>query len=115
MDLTTGALLVFDPALTLGLMGIETLPAEPIYLSWIGVFVASIGASYGLPYLAKGAEQVSRLRATLLFTGLTRFLVGLFVGAALMRHQLEAGWSLVAVADLMCAAVQFWLLWELDR
>lgn len=114
MDLATGVLLVFDPALTLRLMGIASMPVEPVYLSWIGVFVGSIGASYGLPYLVTGNERASRLRATLLFTALTRILVGVFVGVALMRQQLEVGWTLVAVADLCCAAVQLWLLGELS-
>ncbi len=113
MDFSTGLLLVFAPALTLRLVGIDALPAEPVYLSWIGVFVGAVGASYGLPFLATGAERVSRLRATLLFTTLIRILVGVFVCVAVLQDRLVPGWTLVAVADFGCAAAQLWLLREL--
>lgn len=113
MDFSSGVLLVVAPLFTLRLMGLTQVPAEPIFLSWIGVFVGVVGAAYGLPYLLPPSpERELRLRTILLFTAMARLLVGLFVTISVVHHQLERGWLLVAATDFSCGLIQLWMLRE---
>lgn len=111
MDAVTGILLVLIPGLVLGLLGIDPPGAEAqVFLSWIGVFVASVGLSYGL--VALGPEAAG---AVWLFTALVRMMVAVFLTVQVVfMHRLEAGWLLVGVSDALVALVQLvaWRQWK---
>ena len=95
MDAVTGLLLMFVPALVLGLLNIE--PPSPdalVFLSWIGVFVCGVGLSYGL---ALGKR--SRGETVWMFTALIRILVALFLTVKILNGSLAPAWAVVAVSD----------------
>ena len=103
MDAFTGLLLVFAPAMTLRLLGIEPPGQDAlVFLSWIGVFVGAVGLSYGLALInpRRGATVWT-------FTALVRTLVGIFVSCRIAAGDLALPWALVAVADLAVAGFQF--------
>ena len=77
-----------------------------VYLSWIGVFVMSVGLSYAL---ALGKHRGSG-EAVWTFTAMVRMLVAVFLTARIVGHSLESGWILVAVSDATVAAVQIVIL-----
>ena len=107
MDALTGFLLIVAPASVLGLLKIETPSADAlVYLSWIGVFVMSVGLSYAL---ALGKHRGSG-EAVWAFTSIVRMLVAAFLTAKVVGHSLESGWILVAVSDATVAAVQIVIL-----
>lgn len=108
-DLLTGLLLVSAPHLTLGLMGIAVLPAEPIYLRFIGAFVGAVGAAYLYPFLLL-QERQSRLAVVLEVTALVRLAVGTFVGVGVLIGALAPPWLTVSLTDLLLALVQLFLL-----
>ena len=110
MDVFTGLLLVLGPGFTLGLMGLGQQPTEPVFLSWIGVFVASVGACYWLPYLVDPQNRKSNIRFSLAFTAMARLLVGSFVAVKVATGNLESGWLLVSLADLGLGLVQIVVL-----
>lgn len=113
-DAATGLLLVAGPGLALRLMRIAAVPAEPIYLRWIGVFVACVGLSYLYPFLYRGAPgREARLTVVLEVTVPTRLAVALFVGAGVLAGALSVPWLSVLFTDLVLAAVQLAMLKEL--
>jgi len=105
MDLVTGCLLVAAPAWTLVLMrvpvpGDEALP----FLSWIGVFVGMVGASYLLGLLRRsGISLVMVWRLTAWF----RAAVAVFVFASVVTGWLDSAWWLVGMTDVVIAVVQW--------
>jgi len=106
-DFLSGLGLVFAPALTLALMRIPVPGAEALaYVRFVGVFVASVGASYlwALPV------PELRLRPVLGFTLLFRAFVGSFALVAALTGLLPSAWLLITVADYGLAAAQLWLL-----
>jgi hypothetical protein len=115
MDALTGLLLVVAPALVLGLLGIAVPAAEAlVFLSWMGVFVAGVGLSYGL---VLGDRQ--RGPTVWRFTALVRILVGVFVLWRIGDGSLVPLWSVVALTDLGVAGAQLAMLragwWEEAR
>lgn len=108
MDFLTGAGLVFAPGLTLGAMGIAP-PAGPalVFLRWVGVFVALVGATYLWALFRGGAE---RLALALELTLGYRAAVGAFVLAMWGRGALAPAWLAVTATDWAVAAGQGWLL-----
>src|SRR6478752_10846770 len=51
MDACTGLLLVVAPVPTLSLMRVPAVDASAlVFLSWMGVFIGSVGASYALVF-----------------------------------------------------------------
>ena len=104
MDFVTGCLLVAAPAWTLVQMrvpvpGDEALP----FLSWIGVFVGMVGASYLLGLLRRsGISLVMVWRLTAWF----RAAVAVFVFVSIATGRLDAAWWLVGVTDVVIAVVQ---------
>jgi hypothetical protein len=109
-DALTGLMLMAAPLATLHLMGIATV-SEPIFLRFIGAFVAGVGLSYGLPLLpATPMVRASRLASVLELTALLRLLVGTFVAIAVLTKALAPAWSTVAITDLALALVQIALL-----
>jgi hypothetical protein len=107
-DTATGLLLVVAPAFTLHLMKLHVATDCLPYLSYLGVFVFSVGLAclYGalLVHRPKGADK---LEVVWLLTALTRGLVAIFVIEKVVSDTLEPGWLTVAATDGLFAAVQF--------
>jgi hypothetical protein len=102
MDAVTGLLLVFAPEQVLELLGIAVPSAESlVFLSWIGVFVASVGLSYVL-VLRGGAAAAT----VWIFTALVRLAVAAFLVAQIRAGRLPMAWATVALADAMVACLQ---------
>jgi hypothetical protein len=106
-DTSTGLLLIAAPAFTLRTMNlhpaVETLP----FLSYLGVFVLSVGLAclYGAVLVQRSAPA-DRLEVVWLLTAMTRGLVAVFVVAKVASGVLEPGWSTVAVTDGAFALLQ---------
>jgi hypothetical protein len=116
-DAVTGLLLVVAPAFTLTLMGITLSPSvsssELIYVSFVGVFVGSVGLSYLYPLLGDPTHRLRRWREVLEVTALLRFSVGLFVTWSLVAGDLPWGWVSVPLTDFTLATVQLLILRKL--
>ena len=107
MDACTGLLLVFAPALVLRLLGIAPPAGEGlVFVSWIGIFVMSVGLSYGL---ALGGNA-SRGEAVWIFTALVRTMVAAFLTIKCLGGSLAAAWLIVAASDAFVAAGQWVIL-----
>lgn len=106
----TGLLLLVAPLWTLQLMAVQDLPTEPIYLRFIGAFVAGVGSAYWLPRLLPSAGLRRRRRTVLEVTAWERLVVGLFVLVAVSTGALSLPWWSVCLTDLGLAAFQLWLL-----
>ena len=109
-DTLTGVLLVVAPATTLYLMGLTSIPAEAVWLRWIGAFVGAVGLTYLYPFALPAAGRRSRLAVVLEATALIRLVVATFVGVALLRGWLETGWISVLATDLVLALAQLAIL-----
>lgn len=106
MDTLTGLLLIAAPALVLRLLGIAPPSADAfVFLSWIGVFVAATGLSYGM---ALGRR--SRGETVWVFTAMVRTLVAVFLTVKILRGFLPEVWGIVAISDGMVAVVQIAIL-----
>jgi hypothetical protein len=106
MDALTGLLLIFVPARVLGLLGIQAPSQDAlVFLSWIGVFVMSVGLSYGLVFLKRRHGE-----AVWAFTSLARMAVAVFLTAKVLGETMEKSWLLVAVSDAAVALVQMVIL-----
>ena len=106
MDVVTGLLLVAAPSFTLGLMLVSEVPAEPIWIRFIGAFVTGVGALYFLALSGGGR----RLRPLMEATALVRACIACFVGGALLSGALSLGWLSVVASDAGLAALQLVLL-----
>ncbi len=106
-DTATGLLLIAAPQLTLRLMKLHTPVCALPFLSWIGVFVLSVGAAclYGA-LLALRNTSPDKLEVVWLLTAITRGLVAFFVLAKVAAGALEPAWSTVAVIDGAFALLQ---------
>lgn len=110
-DGVTGILLLFFPAFTLRLMGIDTSPLDLVYLKYIGVFVFAVGASYYLPILFRdGSGEIESIRSTWRMTALIRFCIGIFVSIQILQGSLEGAWISVAATDISIGTLQVFLL-----
>ncbi|MES2475329.1 MAG: hypothetical protein V4640_06090 [Verrucomicrobiota bacterium] len=95
MDAVTGLLLIFVPALVLKLLGIEPPSSDAlVFLSWMGVFIAGVGLSYGM---ALGNR--SRGETVWAFTAMIRILVAVFLTIRILDGTLAVNWGLVGVCD----------------
>ena len=116
MDALTGLLLIFSPVFVLKLLGISTPSADAlVFLSWVGVFVMSVGLSYGL---ALGKRWYGE--AVWIFTSLVRILVAVFLTVRILDGSLPKTWALVAISDGSVALIQIAILradwwWEVRR
>ena len=110
-DGLTGLMLLAAPVFTLKLMGIATVPTEPVYMQWIGAFVFSVGSSYFLPFLSS-TPTTRRRRAigVLEFTAYIRLVIATFTAIAILRGLLDPAWIAVTLTDLILASVQITLL-----
>lgn len=106
-DAVTGLLLVAAPLFTIGLMGISGVPAEPVYLRFVGAFVAGVGMSYLFPFFYRDPRRTDQTLAVVLeVTALIRLGIALFVGWAVVTGVLSAGWVSVLATDLVLAIAQ---------
>ena len=107
-DTATGLLLIAAPGITLQLMGLHSAPDTLPFLSYIGVFVLSVGLAclYG-GWLAFKRGPREKLEVVWLLTAITRVLVAVFVVAKMASGALEAGWSTVAFTDGAFSLLQF--------
>jgi hypothetical protein len=106
MDALTGLMLLVAPAGVLGLLGITPPSADAlVFLSWIGVFVLSVGLSYGLALDRRGRGE-----AVWMFTAGVRMLVALFLTFSILEKSLATPWIFVALADAGVAIVQIAIL-----
>lgn len=106
-DTTTGLCLIAAPQLTLHLMKLHAIPDTLPFLSFIGVFVLSVGIAclYGAS-VADRPGRVGTLETIWLLTSITRGLVAAFVAFEIFSGALEPGWATVAVSDGALAILQ---------
>lgn len=110
-DGLTGILLMAAPNYTLRLMGMETMPVEPIWMQWIGAFVFSVGFSYYFPFFSTSRET-NRRRIISLFeiTAFIRIVIAVFTGVSIMQGSLDSAWISVTLTDAAFAAIQITFL-----
>ena len=102
MDAVIGLLLIFVPGLVLDLLKIPLPSPEALdFLSWIGVFVLSVGLSYGL---ALGRR--SRGETVWVFTAAVRLMVAFFLTCKIMTGSMLPAWALVGFVDGLVGCVQ---------
>lgn len=107
MDFSTGLGLVFLPEFTLKLMGVGVPGQEAlVFVRFVGVFVAAVGASYLWALLA----PVMRLRTVFGATILFRAGAGSFTGIAVLAGTLAPAWLAVTATDIGLVLLQTWLL-----
>lgn len=107
LDLGAGLGIVFLPVLTLRLMLVAVPGAEAlVYVRFVGVFVAAIGASY-LYALGRGGGA---LRGVFGFTVPFRLGAGAFCAVMVTRGELAPMWLIVTLADLGLVVAQVWFL-----
>ena len=110
-DTLTGLLLLVAPGRTLSWMFIPAPAAEPIFLRYIGLFVAAVGLVYLYPWLWRAAPQRrARLAPVLEITALMRAAVALFLAVAVATGALPLPWVSILVFDATLAAVQLFML-----
>jgi len=107
-DTSTGVLLIVAPATTLHLMRLQVPPQTLPFISYVGVFVLSVGIAclYGGGLLAIRPVLVQKLEAVWLLTAITRGLVAIFVVTKIFSGSLEPGWITVALTDGAIALLQ---------
>ena len=103
-DTGTGLLLVVAPAFTLHLMKLQVVPDTLPFLSYVGVFVLSVGIA--CLYGASTISRPEKLEVVWLLTAITRALVAIFVIAKIASGTLEPGWITVAITDALFASIQ---------
>ncbi len=112
LDTLAGLGFVFAPELTLAAMGADPeMEADTFFLSFVGVFVASVGLGYLWAlwrWLKRG--DTGFLRSVWRLTILFRLASGIFCTLSLLNGDLDLGWLGVPLADFAFAAVQIWLL-----
>jgi len=111
-DTATGVALLAAPLWTLGRMGIEPLPAEPVFLRWIGAFVLAVGLAYLYPFLFAERRRASRLATVFEVTALARGAVALTAGGAILAGELAPAWAGVPLFDAALAITQLVLLFR---
>jgi hypothetical protein len=106
-DTSTGLLLIARPEFTLGIMGIQSVPMEIVYMQFIGAFVLATGSAYLVMLrLYQRLKDLSLIKTTLILTAWLRLVIGLFVSAAVIRGALECAWIMVAITDGSFALIQ---------
>jgi hypothetical protein len=108
-DTLTGVLLLFAPAWTLHLMGVTQVPQPVFFVSYIGVFVFCVGASYLWVPVSRwtAGSPAACWRTQWFLTALFRSAVALFILSEIAVGAMEHAWVAVAVTDAVFAAIQF--------
>jgi hypothetical protein len=102
MDALTGLLLILCPSLVLRLLGIPPLtPETTTFLAWVGVFVASVGLSYG--WSLRGGTAAETVWG---FTAMIRLAVAAFLSWQILSRNLPPAWATVAISDALVATIQ---------
>lgn len=106
MDALTGVLLICAPGFVLRLLEIaEPSPDAMVFLSWIGVFVMSVGLGY---FMALGRR--SRGETVWAFTSFVRIFVALFITVQILVGSLAPAWIVVGISDALVAVIQIAIL-----
>lgn len=107
MDFSTGLGLAVLPAFTLKLMLVAPPGEEAlIFVRFVGVFVAAVGAAYLWALL----RPVERLRVVLGATCLFRIGAGTFTLVGVCAGWLGVAWLTVTAADWFLVGAQSWLI-----
>ncbi len=110
-DTLTGILLLVAPVRTLSWMFIPAPAADPIFLRYIGLFVAVVGLVYFYPWLWQSdSQRRARLAPVLEMTALVRTAVALFLAVAVTTGALPVPWMTILVFDATLAAAQLFIL-----
>lgn len=109
-ELATGAALLIAPGWVCRALGASPVAEAWIWLRWIGIFVAAVGALYLFPLFGGSALRGLRFRFALEATSLVRLLVAAFVAISILTDALETGWALVGVYDAAVGVGQLALL-----
>ena len=110
-DVITGALLIAAPLMTLRLMHIHAVPAEPVYMRFIGAFVGAAGCMLLLPFAFAAGPRRDRMTEGILAAATTvRVIIAIFSATAVASGALAAAWLSVTFTDALVAAVQIALL-----
>ncbi len=106
-DTSTGLVLIAAPGLTLRLMRLHAASDTLPFLSYVGVFVLSVGLAclYG-GWIALDRGPAEKLEVVWLLTAITRALVTVFVVANVALGSLEPGWTTVAFTDGVFTMIQ---------
>ncbi|MEJ6581585.1 MAG: hypothetical protein QNL33_14785 [Akkermansiaceae bacterium] len=106
MDALTGLCLLVVPAWTLVMMNVAPYPETPELISYLGVFVFSVGAGQFLGGRFPN-DEVSRERWRTIWklTSLIRFAVAAFVLSQVIGGHLEPAWIAVTFTDFTVASV----------
>ncbi len=115
LDGCTGLALIVAPRLTVGLFGVSDPPSDTVFLRFVGVFVAAVGAAYLLPFLLDRGHRLGRLRTIFEITALLRTAVALFIGGSLLSGGLSLPWITVMATDWLLAIAQLGWLRQLWR
>ena len=106
-DTVTGILLLVAPQLALKLMRVNQTSSDPIFISFVGAFVLSVGMTYLMFARIPTSESLlGAARAAWLITAIERLCVGLFVLIAIMAGRLDLSWCSVTVVDLSLGGIQ---------
>ena len=107
-DTVTGALLLLAPAMTMRWMRLHAAADALPFLSYVGVFVLSVGISclYGA-WIVWSESPAAKLQVVSLLTAITRSLVAAFVVSRVVSGIFPAQWLTVALTDGLFAGLQF--------
>ena len=106
MDLCTGLVLIFSPALVFSVFGLNVDEAAMDFVNWVGAFVFAVGLSYAWALSREALPIVWKI------TGLIRSVIAVFLIAKVLSGSMPANWLGVAFCDGFVAMVQFGALWR---
>jgi hypothetical protein len=106
MDLCTGLVLIFSPALVFSVFGLNVDEAAMDFVNWVGAFVFAVGLSYAWALSREDLPIVWKI------TGLIRSVIAVFLIAKVLSGSMPANWLGVALCDGFFAMVQFGALWR---
>ena len=106
MDLCTGLVLIFAPALVFSVFGMSVDEAAMDFVNWVGAFVFAVGLSYAWALSRESLPIVWKI------TGLVRSVIAVFLLGKVLAGSMPANWLGVAVCDGFVAILQFVVLWR---
>ena len=109
-DASTGVLLLAAPLFVVSLLGLEPVPAPPVYLAFVGAFVLAVGLAYLYPFVLSPARREERIRVLFEITAISRLAVASFLTWAIVGRQLGLAWGTVLLTDLLLASFQIYSL-----
>ena len=114
LDTATGLGLIFSPALSVGLMGLDAASHPMVWMRFLGAFVFAMGSLY---WVGLGLSRVSgydwAFRGAWLATGWARLCAGTVTAVLVWNGDLAIGWISVPATDLSLGLFQaFWFFKE---